>query len=247
MLDLRLYLLASVVSIVSLGTRYSLIHSTYLDTSDPFVTQSHPLSDTHYFASKKNLLNTLFLKRAWGWTTLVALPLILTAPRRRLRRVTQYVLATLSWAAFTTWFFGPGIIERLISLTGGVCVVQTGKDSFVPVPVEYCYNRERISHSTHPHLFPPPLLAIETNSEIARLRKGHDVSGHVFLLTLCVLFLGDQIVQSLARKRSWNQIHGYTVFSASAIVALWLFSLWVTSVYFHTAFEKYTGLRMSFQ
>ena len=116
---------------------------------------------------------------------------------------------------------------------------------FVPVPVEYCFRRETISHATHPHLFPAPLLELEATPSIPRLRRGHDVSGHIFLLTLSVLFLGDQIRQSLAFKRYWNVVHETAIVASGALSALWLFSLWVTSVYFHTAYEKYTGLGKS--
>jgi hypothetical protein len=243
MTDLRLPLIALVVTVVSFGTRYSIRHSMFLDTSNPNITHTHHLSNTHYFASKTNPLNTLFLKLAWGWTTLVFIPLLLTAPtRHRLRRAFQYLVATLSWLTFTTWFFGPALLERFIFMTGGVCVATVGNNFSLPIPVEYCFNREPISVESHPHLFPSSLQEVVALPTMPRLRRGHDVSGHIFLLTLSVLFLGDQVRQSLAQRRVWSVLHGYAITATGGLMALWLFSLWITSVYFHTAAEKFSGM-----
>ncbi|KAI0311696.1 inositol phospholipid synthesis and fat-storage-inducing TM-domain-containing protein [Amylostereum chailletii] len=244
MADLRLLILALTFFTVLHGTQYSIRHETYLDTSNPLLTSAHPLTATHYFASKHNPLNIIFLKRAWGWTTLAFLPVLLTAPNRRIRRVFQYILATASWAAFTTWFFGPALIERVIFLTGGECVLHVpgGDESqYLPVPEEYCFGHERISYDTHPHLFSSIVPAsLDIMPTMPRMRRGHDISGHIFLLTLSCLFLGDQIRQSLAR-RTWSAAHGWALGGAGAVLALWLFSLWVTSVYFHTPAEKVSG------
>ncbi|KAI0030003.1 inositol phospholipid synthesis and fat-storage-inducing TM-domain-containing protein, partial [Vararia minispora EC-137] len=247
--ELRAIAAAMVSMIVSLGTVYSILHSTFLDTSNPFITNNHHLSGTHYFASKTNLLNTVFLKRAWGWTTVFFLPLFLTAaPQHRLRRAAQYLVATISWLAFTAWFFGPALLERVTLLTGGICLVHLEDCLDVPVPVEYCLNRERISYASHPHLFPTPFQAFEGSPRMPRLRRGHDVSGHIFLLTLSALFLGDQIRQSILqttrRRRSWPL--AYALFGAQALFHLWLISLWITSVYYHTAAEKFSGLALGF-
>jgi hypothetical protein len=74
---------------------------------------------------------------------------------------------------------------------------------------------------------------------IPQLRRGHDVSGHVFLLTLSVLFLVDQLRQTRASA------HLYAIGASGALVSLWVFSLWVTSVYFHAPSEKISGFSAS--
>jgi hypothetical protein len=66
------------------------------------------------------------------------------------------------------------------------------------------------------------------------LRRGHDVSGHVFLLTLGVLFLADQLRQA-------HHARLYARVAVGALVGLWVFSLWITSVYFHSPAEKISG------
>ena len=69
-------------TIVLFGTAYSVVYSTYLDTSNPLLTHlPHPLHKTHYFASKKNLLNVLFIKKLWGWTSAAFLALYFTSPK----------------------------------------------------------------------------------------------------------------------------------------------------------------------
>ncbi|KZV61550.1 hypothetical protein PENSPDRAFT_643268 [Peniophora sp. CONT] len=245
--DIRIVLSFLVLIIVSYGTRYSILNSTFLDTSDPFITTTHHLTGSHFFASKKNPLNVYFLKYTWAWTSAAFLPALATTPPERwTRRALQYATAMMCWVAFTSWFFGPALIERIVDYTGGQCVVHVDDRFFVPVPVEYCFRRELISHHTHPDLFPAPLLELEAEPSVPRLRRGHDVSGHIFLLTLSVLFLGDQIRQSLAFKRYWNIMHRGAIIASGAVSLLWLFSLWVTSVYFHTAYEKYTGLAIGF-
>ncbi|KAI0057995.1 hypothetical protein BV25DRAFT_1830544 [Artomyces pyxidatus] len=250
LLDLRVVVAALTLLVVFQGTYHSIQNSTYLDTSNPLLTSlPHPLSGTHYFASKKNPLNTIFLKRAWGWTTAVFLPLLLTSPPHppRLRRTAQYILATSTWILFTMWFFGPALLTRLTVASGGECVLHLpgAHGTYVPIPAEYCASRTPVTIASHPHLFPLPVLvdavgAPEGWTIVPRLRRGHDVSGHVFLLTLSALFLADQLRQSF-KAPTWSRAHAYAASATSALVSLWLFSLWVTSVYFHSPLEKASG------
>lgn len=92
-----------------------------------------------------------------------------------------------------------------------------------------------------------------------KLFRGHDVSGHLFLLTLSVLFLVNQLTPSLKllwRSQSANSgvaskedkarhplmaYHTYAVSFAAALTTLWVFMILTTSVYFHTPLEKITG------
>ncbi|KAI0047518.1 hypothetical protein FA95DRAFT_1559065 [Auriscalpium vulgare] len=244
LLDLRTAIFLVTALTVLFGTLHSISNETFLDTSDPLLTSlPHPLAATHYFASKRNPLNTIFLKRAWGWTTAAFLPLLFTAPSAR--RAAQYALATASWAALAAWFFGPPLLTRLTALSGGECVLHLpgSRGAYVPVPHAYCDAGAAVAPATHPQLFPLPFLAdpgAEAWRVVPRLTRGHDVSGHVFLLTLAVLFTADQLRQSL-KLRSWSRAHTYAVAANVALVVLWVFSLWVTSVYFHSPGEKISG------
>ncbi|KAL4253527.1 Fat storage-inducing transmembrane protein [Abortiporus biennis] len=256
--------LLAVTAIVSFGTLYSIVYSTYLDTSDPFLTHlPHHLHATHYFASKANPLNIYFIKQIWGWTTFAFLFLYMTSPKIALkpRRIAQYILETLVWLIFTSWFFGPPVLDRLNVSTGGECVIVLPSGAFIPIPGDYCYTKSTvITPETHPHLFGASLILPEPGSGWVgkpRIRRGHDVSGHLFLLTMAVLFLADQIQWSFARglvSRStesreedqqtvvkWSKLHKWAVGFNLAVILLSLLSIYSTSVYFHTPFEKLTG------
>jgi hypothetical protein len=67
---------------LTLGTAYSVFFETYLDTSNPLLAHlPHPAQDTSYFARKSNVFNTVFVKRAWGWTVGVSVALGLAGRR----------------------------------------------------------------------------------------------------------------------------------------------------------------------
>ncbi|KAG2132421.1 Fat storage-inducing transmembrane protein [Suillus bovinus] len=247
--DVRYAAFAGITAILLFGTLYSVAYDTYLDTSNPVLTHlPHHLHATHYFANKSNILNSYFIKRAWGWTSAAFLTLWLTSPphKRTVNRVLKWGVETAVWLVFTSWFFGPALLERLTAASGGECMATFRSGDVFTVPYEYCLTRTAISQETHPFLFvgsfaesslrvPDDRLPV-----IPRLRKGHDVSGHVFLLTMSVLFLVDQIRPSLY-ARSWSPPHACAVAFNIALVTIWLFAISTTSVYFHTPFEKFTG------
>lgn len=240
--------LAASAVLITIGTSYSLYYNTWLDTSNPSLTSSpHHLHDTHYFANKRNPLNTFFIKKLWGWTTVAFLLLFITSPRiaRTRERLLQYAAATAVWASFTAWFFGPALLERVIGLTGGECVVTLPSGYVLSLPAEFCYpgGPASVGPLTHPKLF-TALVLPETDGWSARprLRRGHDISGHIFLLTMSTLFLVEQVARSAdLRGIKWEASHRLAVLAAMAVVAADLFSMYVTSVYFHSAGEKLSG------
>lgn len=59
---------------------------------------------------------------------------------------------------------------------------------------------------------------------------------------MSISFLADQLVPSL-RAVSWPRMHTWSVAAMMSLVAIWLFALGTTSVYFHTLLEKVTGYR----
>jgi len=244
------------------GTLYSVRHGTYLDTSDPLLTHlAHPLSQSHYFANKANLLNVFFLKKAWAWTTIAFMLLYGTSPAqlKSQERIAKYLTLTGLWILFTSWFFGPALLERFIVLSGGQCVIPLPGDeqgTILQLPTEFCYTRKPVTAATvasHPELFVSGFFQrqdalSETLRIVPRLRSGHDVSGHVFLLTVATLFLIDQLRWSFKGRSyvRWNSLHSWAVAINLLLVGLWVFALWTTSVYFHSPLEKVTGLRKSF-
>ncbi|KZT71029.1 hypothetical protein DAEQUDRAFT_157008 [Daedalea quercina L-15889] len=253
MSDLRIATLIIITAIVGLGTLSSVVNNSYLDTSNPLLTAlPHPLHATHYFANKKNPLNVLFIKQIWGWTTVAFVSLFFTSPptTRKLQRLAQYAAATAVWLGFTNWFFGPAVLERLIVSTGGECVVNLPTGAVVSVPNEFCYTKSTISSATHASLFPAAVTLPGSDWHATpRLRRGHDVSGHIFLLTMSILFLVDQLRASFSSSspgaqrvdRRWPPYHKYAVAFNGLVILLGLFASYTTSIYFHSPFEKLTG------
>ena len=239
--------------VLSAGTLYSVLNSTYLDTSNPLLAHlSHPRQYTDYFANKSNPLNTIFIKKAWGWTSGAFALLYATSPSgtRSWNRFLQYVVVTLAWLAFAGWFFGPPLMERVVVASGGQCVVVVpASQDVIDVPIEYCYTRSSLSPATHPDLFTSlttDFTRTTSWSARPRLRKGHDVSGHIFLLTMSILFLADQITHSLKSAKLWTAVHNLAVTANVVLIAIWTFATYTTAVYFHTPFEKLTGFRALF-
>jgi len=245
--------LGTIIFVLSAGTLYSVLNSSYLDTSNPLLTHlPHPLQSTDYFANKSNLLNTVFIKKAWGWTSGAFALLYATSPARirSWNRFLQYVVVTLAWLAFTGWFFGPPLIERVVVASGGQCMLTVPvSGELIDIPIEYCYTKSSLSPATHPTLFTSLTTDFTTTdpwSARPRLRKGHDVSGHIFLLTLSVLFLAHQITHSLRSATVWTATHNLAVTANVVLIAIWVFATYTTAIYFHTPLEKLTGFRTLF-
>lgn len=258
--DLRRITFVSLSCVLLFGTIYSVAYHTYIDTSDPVVALGrtpHPLAESSYFARKDNVLNTLFIKKAWGWTTTAFVALLLTAPPPRpssSRRATmtlrerlgKWVAATGVWLLFVVWFFGPGVMERVLSLSGAECVMRVPSGDVLAVPTEYCVSRTIVSPATHPELFIlSPKGIVEGNSDwrtLPRMMRGHDVSGHVFLVTMSLLFLADMVRPSFSiPKDRLPAAHRYALLGTGALMLIWMFALFTTALYFHTPFEKLTG------
>jgi len=70
-----------------------------------------------------------------------------------------------------------------------------------------------------------------------RWRGGHDLSGHVFLLTHASLFLWSELLPFL-KAGIWGWVSSAVV----AILCMWWWMLLMTGIYFHTWTEKATGL-----
>lgn len=236
----------SIISAILLfGTLYSVVYNTYLDTSNPLLTHlPHHLAKTHYFATKSNPINVYFIKKAWGWTSAAFLFSWFTSPPqiRSINRISKYLTLLMIWLLFTSWFFGPAIFERVIVASGGQCVISLPSGDPVIVPNDFCYRKITVIPETNPTLFTSTFSLPPGWGAVPRLRKGHDVSGHVFLLTLSALFLFDQLRPSF-RVAQWSPLHQLAVITNIAIIGICLFSIGTTAVYFHSPLEKFTGFR----
>jgi len=176
-----------------------------------------------YFSHKHNIFNTFFVKYGWLWTTLTytyhATRLRHTRP---LQAVLRWALATAWWVLVTQWCFGPPLMDRMFVLTGGLCEVATNPDFT---------DRSRL---TTPELL---VTSAACKLEKGNWRGGHDLSGHVFMLTHASLFLWSEIMPTLQMGGAKQWMHPAT-WAVGALLSLWWWMLVMTGVHFHTWREK---------
>lgn len=220
------------------------------DTSTP----SHP--PVNYFARKDNMFNVYFVKVGWAWTTLAFVSLLLTQPlhtnssslhlrgRRTLQALLRYAIVTVSWIVTTQWFFGPAIIDRTFTLTGGKC------ENLNPAGASAGALEEL------------KLVVTATACKAAggTWRGGHDVSGHVFMLVLASAFLafealgasspGSSATADVKEKQDNGETSTERAETKDCPVRIWalrfvwavtLLSWWMlfmTAIWFHTWWEK---------
>lgn len=219
-------------------------------------------SSLPYFADKRNLFNQLFVKKAWGWTTLLWLSHVLAtfffpptlSSRDAIqihsnrvpvlsRQLTRWIVATAFWWILTqgTWFFGvgPSIHHRLLIATGAQCVPSALSSTSPPLGVSGVLEPGKCNGA--PGEF---------------YQGGHDVSGHTFLLIHASLLLWETIrptilslpivrrqLSSASRpKLAPSPPAIYTAYATLALIVLWEWMLIMTSIYFHTPQEKISGL-----
>ncbi len=103
---------------------------------------------------RHNLVNILFIKKGWGWTTVVYVYLLVqqrggqqggveserikarqgsqgsqSSQATILKTLVRWGLMTVWWILVTQWCFGPPIMDRGFLLTGGGCVtINEGLD-----------------------------------------------------------------------------------------------------------------------
>lgn len=97
-----LLFISLLTAVVLLGTVYSVYYDTFQDTSSA----GSLAKSGAYFAARKNVFNKLFVKKAWGWTSVSILSLVLTAPNDDRSTSQRWrVVSGLRWVAATSsWF-----------------------------------------------------------------------------------------------------------------------------------------------
>lgn len=189
------------------------------------------------FAQRTNLLNRVFIKNAWAWTSVawVAQALTLRGPESPeakkaaqiakgkakadaakvggageddagpedqeatvasplAKSLLRYAIATSAWVCFSLWLFGPPLMERIFTSSGGVCVPRQAGDALdglsnpsgeasvagdvsafrmpnSPIDEAFCRAGHRgISHSERPDLFKTAHLLVTEGIGSGRLR-----------------------------------------------------------------------------
>jgi len=278
--DLSPYLLLIYPIVLTLGSLYATVSPTASSATQasaltPGVASElnnpatrHPVN---YFASKHNLLNLYFVKIHWFWTTLafalVAYITHATRPKdktssgtlpRWVQAALRYLVVTMIWIGTTQWLFGPPLIDRSFTLTGGRCEALPAK----------------IGESGRPDVS-AIVTSIACKAVGGKWKGGHDISGHVFILILSSAFLVLELYVSDAlsphshvspraaaivahdttdeEKRElggWEsdtqaKIRLWTRYFVWTVVGLDLWMLLMTAVWFHTWLEKFSGLLIS--
>ncbi|KAI5928486.1 inositol phospholipid synthesis and fat-storage-inducing TM-domain-containing protein [Camillea tinctor] len=262
----RLVLLAY-PAVLTFGTVFAALNPESRAAPYDAARQSHPQhAAPAYFARKDNLLNVLFVKRGWAWITAALAAFLLLekgaaaaiTTRHRARSGLRWALVTGWWVLVTQWCFGPPLIDRGFRFTGGRC--EDAADAL------------RGGEAGGKEFF----TAVACKTAGGRWSGGHDISGHVFLLVLGSWFLIQEVGWVLLRggafgaaareercvvmddgavkgagveaERGQRREGGLGVGSkfALVVVGLCLWMLLMTAIYFHTWFEKFTGLLVAF-
>lgn len=175
-------------------------------------------SEPSYFSQKGNVFNVVFVKYGWFWTT-VAFGAHVARLRAssKAQALLRWGLATVWWILVTQWCFGPPIMDRAFTLSGGRCEVAA-------------------QGGAHGQMGPAEALLTSAACKVAggKWRGGHDLSGHVFLLTHASMFLWSEALP----RFTMVGLAGPHSAGLLALIFLWWWMLFMTGVYFHTWWEK---------
>lgn len=256
-----------------LGSLFSILSPS--SRSSPYnpVLQSHePQYAPSYFAKKTNVFNVYFVKIGWVWITTAFFlftlshrslgpPLSPTLTPRRVKALLRYAAVTLVWTAVTQWFFGPPIVDRGFVFTGGKCEViqREGVDVTSPKSVASHAACKAVGgtwkggHDISGHVFililGSAMLWLEILPavvKVAGLREERAVLGADGSVKSAAAETED-----LARRGKSNMEVpkmsdlGVGVKVALGVAALSWWMLLMTAAYFHTWFEKFTGLMVA--
>lgn len=260
--SLELALLALYPIVLVTGSVFALLDpatraSPYSGEAQAHVASSAP----SYFARKSNLFNQIFVKRGWFWVTISYFFFLFTHPStgprspitltpKRIQGFVRWAVVTTWWVFVTQWFFGPAIVDRGFTLTGGACeLVRAQEEGKVDM--------------TEGQQF---VTGMACKAVGGKWKGGHDISGHVFLLVLGSMFLFEEVLfvilrekmtreerivvmgdgavknaeveasitKDVAAETSWDI--GVKVVLGVAGLSIWM--LLMTAAYFHTWFEK---------
>lgn len=174
----------------------------------------------NYYNNKRNILNQWFVKKGWGWTTLVIILFYSNIIYKQYNSkattnttttnnnnnnkqgvivqtirnaVINYIVVTIWWIFFTQWCFGLPIMDKIFVLTGGKCSIDT--------------NSMAHFNPNHHHVHANFVQKLEniwestgiTSYNCRRIKGsqwigGHDPLGHVFLMIHSSLYLFNEMI-----------------------------------------------------
>ncbi|KAI0425938.1 inositol phospholipid synthesis and fat-storage-inducing TM-domain-containing protein [Xylaria sp. FL1042] len=266
---LETLLLAVYPSILVLGTLFSVLSPETRGAPYDAARQSHVQAHApSYFARKDNLFNVLFVKRGWLWVTAAFLAFVATHPtfrrsgsgsgsgRMAVRAAARWALVTAWWVFVTQWCFGPPLIDRGFRFTGGKCEVAHDavaegtadhKDLFTAAACRTAGGNWSGGHDISGHVFLLVLGSCFLAQEVVWVvvRAGAKIVGSSGDDRAIVMgdgaFKGAR-VEAEHRAEPHERHLGVGGKFALGVVGLSLWMLLMTAAYFHTWFEKLTGL-----
>ncbi|KAI1282353.1 inositol phospholipid synthesis and fat-storage-inducing TM-domain-containing protein [Xylaria sp. FL0933] len=254
--------LAIYPAILLLGTLFSVLSPETRGAPYDAARQSHVQAHApSYFARKDNLFNVLFVKRGWLWVTVAFLAFVATHPtfrrgsRTTARAATRWALVTAWWVLVTQWCFGPPIIDRGFRFTGGKCevahdAVDSGtadhKELFTAAACRTAGGNWSGGHDISGHVFLLVLgscfLVQEVGWVIVRAGAKFVGSGDDRAIVMGDgAFKGAKVEAEHTAEPHERHLGAGGKF-AVGVVGLSLWMLLMTAAYFHTWFEKLTGL-----
>lgn len=260
--------LAAYPALLAFGTLFSALSPQTRGAPYDAAAQSHhPDFAPSYFARKDNAVNVLFVKRGWAWVTVAFAVFVAThpsfrrvdSPIRKVRTaITRWALATAGWALVTQWCLGPPLIDRGFRFTGGRCEVAAEAvaegtadeaDVFTAAACRAVGGRWSGGHDISGHVFLLVLgsfFLLQEVGWVAARRGGGGFFGGA-REERCVVMSdgavkGAGVEAGAADDERGERELGIGSKFALAVVALCWWMLLMTAIYFHTWFEKFTGL-----
>ncbi|KAI1451046.1 inositol phospholipid synthesis and fat-storage-inducing TM-domain-containing protein [Annulohypoxylon stygium] len=259
-------------TILVFGALFSVLSPETRNAAYDPIRQSHSAADApSYFARKDNILNVLFVKQGWGWITAAFFAFAATHASfgssrdgdgggevgwmRRARAVLRWALVTGWWVLVTQWCFGPPIIDRGFRFTGGKCDVANEAinegvadtaELFTAVACKAAGGRWSGGHDISGHVFLLVLGSCFLVQEVGWtvLRAGR-FGGSWRDERTVVMPDGAVKGAGVEAERTGpvdERALGFGGKFVMGVVGLCLWMLLMTAIYFHTWFEKFTGL-----
>ncbi|KAL8810001.1 MAG: hypothetical protein Q9200_002940, partial [Gallowayella weberi] len=142
---------------------------------------------------------------------------------RRLQSILRWAVVTFWWMLVTQWCFGPALIDRGFTLTGGQCELMRDEGAKAAMGDV----REFVTGAA-------------CKLAGGKWKGGHDISGHVFILVLGSASLGLEVLGAMIHDRSEDGPRlgkwGWRIVVGVVGMSWWM--LLMTAAYFHTWFEK---------
>ncbi|KAF9112660.1 hypothetical protein BGX27_003005 [Mortierella sp. AM989] len=222
-------------------------------------------SRASYFSNKRNILNIIFVKNGWGWTTLVFLAYLAIVYGKALikeeqntqnaeaqssntneepRTRTRSTEASQPAVGHSTSKVPSDIIVKALTRWGLATAYWwiISQWFFGPGLFDRVFVLTGGSCSVDGHW-----SQYHCRSQGGLWSGGIDISGHMFLLSHAWLFLMEELSVFMNVPEAWTAVQSrpaarYAVLAVAGVCGLWWWMLLMTSVYYHHLAEKLTGL-----